>query len=79
MSFVFVGCTFHLTDRRTDGNLASVISLARYLSVSVVLPVPPTFAETRAMHQCSERKADGRNRIVLRIIVGHLSLSIVLH
>ena len=41
-SFVFVRCTAGLTDRRTDGNLASVISLARHLSVSVVQLVPQT-------------------------------------
>ena len=39
-SFVFVRCTARPTDRRTDGNLASVISLARHLSLSVVLLDP---------------------------------------
>ena len=41
-SFGCVRCTARPPDRRTNGNLASVISLARLLSVSVVLPVPQT-------------------------------------
>ena len=38
-SFFCVRCTARTADRRTDGNLASGISLARHLSLSVVLLV----------------------------------------
>ena len=41
-SFVCVRCTDCPPDRLMDGNLASVISLARHLSVCIVLLVPQT-------------------------------------
>ena len=41
-SLVFVRCIARPTDRRTAGNIAFVISVARHLSLSVVLLAPQT-------------------------------------
>ena len=42
----FVRCTARPTDRRTDGNLVSVINLVRHLTLSIVMLVSQTDRQT---------------------------------
>lgn len=60
--FACVRCTADRTDRRMDGNVASVISLTRHLSVSAVQLVVQAMSRSQAESEERGRSSRGRLR-----------------